>query len=57
MASLAPVRLDPFTVSVAVDVAPETIAAAEPSDTPAAVKVTLPLGGLVPVTGVIFAVN
>ena len=55
--SLPAVRLVPFTVSTAVDVAPETIAAAEPSDAPPAEKATLPVGGLAPVTAVIFAVN
>ena len=56
-ASLPTVRLVPFTVSVAVAVVPETIAAEEPSDAPPAVKVTLPAGGFVPVTALILAVN
>jgi hypothetical protein len=55
--SLPAVRLDPFTVRLALEAAPDTIAAAEPSDTPPAVNVTLPVGGFAPVTAVIFAVN
>jgi hypothetical protein len=50
-------RVVPFTESTAEAVEPETIAAADPSVTPPAVKVTLPTGPAEPVTVVISAVN
>src|SRR5580698_8160018 len=57
MLSLPLAKLAPFTESVAVAVAPNTIAADDPSIAPPAVNVTLPAGPEEPVTAVILAVN
>lgn len=48
---------DAGRVRVAVALEPDAASAAEPVETPATVKVTLPEGGLVPDTGVTTAVN
>ena len=44
-------RLEPWTVSVAVAFAPEAVNCAEPSDVDPAVKLTVPLGAVVPLAG------
>jgi hypothetical protein len=57
MVSLPATRLLPFTVRLAVALAPETTRTAVASETPPAVKVTLPVGAALPLTAFTVAVN
>jgi hypothetical protein len=55
--SLPGARLLPFTVRLAMAVAPEATSVAVPSETVPAVKVTLPVGAALPLAAFTVAVN
>ncbi len=57
MVVVPPGRLLPFTVIEAVAEVPDAVSAAEPSETPAPEKLTLPVGAALPVEGLTVAVK